>query len=93
MRYLRAVHQVHRTWAGRGGTIVFAFLTVMLIGIMMSGLTHDRQLLLFASLCFLIAGLFVLVPIVSVVYFIMAFALLSGTFVASGAMTRTVEAL
>ena len=71
-------------------TVVFAFIVIMLIGIMISGYSHDRQLLLFASLCFLIAGLLVLVPIVSMLFFVMAFSLLGFTFSASGVMNSII---
>lgn len=68
-------------------TILFAFLIVMEIGIVISGYSHERQLLIFESVCFFVAGLIVMVPIASLVYFGMTLFLFVGTFTAGGFLT------
>lgn len=50
-------------------TIAFVFLVAVLWGIAVSGYSADRQLLIFASIQFLVAGLIIFDPIVSLVYF------------------------
>ena len=65
-------------------TIVFVFFMAVLWGIADSGCTADRQILIFASIEFLVAGLIVFKPIVSLVYFAATFMVFSTALNLSG---------
>lgn len=54
---------------------VFSFSTVVLWGMAESGLSIERQVLIFASIQFLTAGLIVFTPIVSLIYFVFSFSM------------------
>lgn len=55
--------------------VVFAYAVAMLWGIADSGRSADSQLIIFASIQFLVAGLIILNPPISLTYFIITFSL------------------
>ncbi len=70
---------VRRSWRRPGIaailSFVFSLVFVMIWGVADSGRPPDNQVLIFASIQFLIAGLIILHPIESVVYFVVSFSL------------------
>lgn len=62
-----------RTGIATAVTALFAFIVIMLWGIAESGLSADRQILIFASIQFLVAGLIIFKPIVALVFFVATF--------------------
>ena len=56
-------------------TILFSLVFVMIWGVAVSGRTPESQVLIFASLQFLISGLIVFTPLASLVYFVGSFSL------------------
>ena len=68
-------------------TMLFAFLVTMIWGIAESGNTADRQLLIFASIQFLVAGLIVFNPIASLAFFAGTFFIFGEALSLSGMMS------
>ena len=70
---------VRRSWRRPGIaailSFVFSLVFVMIWGVADSGRPPDNQVLIFASIQFLIAGLIIFHPIESVVYFVVSFSL------------------
>ena len=71
-------------------TVVFIFILPIFSGILVSGITPDRQLLIFACVEFVVAGFVVFRPFASLFYFGTFCALFGATFAFSGTLDTIV---
>ena len=89
--FVFSVLYIRKKWNRPGiavvATAMCAFLMAMIWGIADSGTPPDRQLLIFASIQFLVAGLVVFNPFVSVAYFVLTFFAFSSALDLSGQMS------
>ena len=92
---LFAFFYLRRNWERPGiatiVTIAFVFMCAMLWGIASSGHLAERQLLIFASIEFLVAGLIVFDPLVAAAYFIATFMIFGEALSLSGLLTDTIS--
>ena len=89
--FLYAFMSIRRKWERlRFATViavVFAFLIVMLWGMAEAGEEAERQVLIFASIQFLVAGLLIFTPFTSIVYFSATYAVFGTALSLSGLLT------
>ena len=71
--------------------LLFSFVLVMLWGIVEAGAIPERQIFVFGSIQFLVAGLIVLAPLASTVYFIVTTILFGVMLDAAGGMSAAIS--
>ena len=72
-------------------TFVFAYVLVMLWVVACSGQEPERQVLFFASMQFLVAGLIVFNPVVSILYFAVTYLRFGSMMAANGLMSASMS--
>ncbi|HAM15644.1 MAG TPA: hypothetical protein DCP91_07280 [Eggerthellaceae bacterium] len=71
-------------------TALFAFLVAMIWGLADSGASADRQILIYASIQFLVAGLIIFDPLVALIYFASTFFLFGASLELVGFMSAEI---